>query len=597
MLARHTGRVTLRILLISRWYPSHDEPRRGLFAADLATALASLGNEVVVASFEELEAGDDEARAAAGARFTEALERPDALARPRSWGASGVPVARLPLLLEPGRRQPVERVDDHVVPLLPFGAALADRWPFDIVHVQSGLPDGLAAARLAEQVGLPILVTEHSSTLPDQLADPEAVAAYREFLRPERRISAVSRHLARAMAGRLGVASSAIAVLPNPVAVDRFVPGSEAERDPDELLYVGSRRTIKGIEGLLRAFRDVRADRPRLRLRLVGDPGSAVEETAWRELCGELRIEDAVTFEEPLDRDGVAAALRRATALVHPSRRETFGTVAAEALAVGTPVATLPSGGVDEFIGHGGTHGEIADGMEHAQLAAAISRLLARRASYDPTVLRRHVESTAGSPVVAARTVALYEELLGGRRRAAASDGGAGDPGGGGRFALPLVVGLDREAVAAAVGALPAELAAGLTVVTQVGGGELPAVGRWVEADPEAVHRERRLAIGRPLARAGGEPWWRVVARAPLIVLRRVLLDRRRAALASESIAGAIAGAGEAMAATAKDGDLVVVPLAAADVVASEGALAQGARIAPGSLRWLVDRWDAAGRP
>lgn len=608
MLARHTGPVTQRILVISRWYPSHDEPRRGLFVADLAAALENAGTDVVVATFEPIPADGEAHDTAVADAFVAPIGRPESLARPRSWGAPGVPVARLPVVGEPGRRRPIALVDEYARLLLPFGTSLAERWPFDMIHVQSGLPDGLAAARLAARLSVPLLVTEHSSTLSDQLTEPDTVAGYREFLRPERRIVAVSRSLARAIAGRLGLAASAIAVVPNAVAVDRFTPGGASLRHPDELLYLGSRRSTKGIEILLRAFAEVRTDRPRLRLRLVGDLGMPAEEARWVALAAELRIDDAVSIEGPTDREGVGAALRQASALVHPSPRETFGTVAAEALAAGTPVATLPSGGVDEIVGHAGTHGEVADGIGPSELARAIGRLLERRDSFDPVVLRSHVEATSAAPVVAARTIALYEELLGRRRRASAGDDGSASAGGAGRFVTPLVVGLDRAAVVDRIAALPEELAARLTVVTLVddGSGEpvasslgsvLPSVERWVEADPEALHRERRLALGQPFARRGEERWWRVAVRAPWILARRRLLDRRREALGRESVATAVAGAWKTLAESSRGGGPPIAPLAAGDVVAAAAAFDEGGELAPGSLRWVADRWDGAGRP
>ncbi|HKG19115.1 MAG TPA: hypothetical protein VKB00_05200, partial [Candidatus Limnocylindrales bacterium] len=40
------------VLLVARWYPSHDQPGRGTFVADVVAALAAAGAECVVASFE-----------------------------------------------------------------------------------------------------------------------------------------------------------------------------------------------------------------------------------------------------------------------------------------------------------------------------------------------------------------------------------------------------------------------------------------------------------------------------------------------------------------------------------------------------------------
>ena len=48
---------SLRVLVVARWYPSHDQPGRGSFVADLVAALLALPEralEVVVASFEAM---------------------------------------------------------------------------------------------------------------------------------------------------------------------------------------------------------------------------------------------------------------------------------------------------------------------------------------------------------------------------------------------------------------------------------------------------------------------------------------------------------------------------------------------------------------
>ena len=118
-----------------------------------------------------------------------------------------------------------------------------------------------------------------------------------------------------------------------------------------------------------------------------------------------------------------------------------------------------------------------------------------------------------------------------------------------------------------------------------------------MEADPEALHRERRLSLGQPFTRRGEERWWRTAVRAPWILARRRLLDRRREALGRESVAGAVAGAWKSLAESSRGGGPPIAPLAAGDAVAAAAAFDEGAELAPGSLRWVADRWDGAGRP
>jgi hypothetical protein len=62
-------------------------------------------------------------------------------------------------------------------------------------------------------------------------------------------------------------------------------------------------------------------------------------------------------------------------------------------------------------------------------------------------------------------------------------------------------------------------------------------------------------------------------------------------------VAVAVAGAWRTLADATRGVGPAIVPLAAGDAEAAAGALDEEAQLAPGSLRWLADRWDGAGRP
>jgi glycosyltransferase involved in cell wall biosynthesis len=380
---RAVSQPPLHVLYVARWYPSHDQLGRGTFVADLVAALVATGRvEVTVASFEPTHVrGIMETRPARAADamrvLLPGLGTPFSAHAPRSWGVSGVPVARLPVVLDGDRRRPTDIVAAHAEPLLAFATGLADRRPIDVIHAHTGLPDGLAALRVATALDLPLLVTEHASTTADELADPAARELYRRLTAPPRRVVAVSHALSRDVARALGVAESAITVLPNAVPVDGFPSAGAASRDPFELLYVGSRKASKGIETLLRAFAVLHERRPDLRLRLIGSPGLPADAVRWDALIAELGLGDAVTLEGPAPREAVAAAMRRAAVFVHPSPHETFGMVAAEALASGLPMAATPSGGVDEIVGHDGRFGAVATAITVPALVDAMERALA----------------------------------------------------------------------------------------------------------------------------------------------------------------------------------------------------------------------------
>ncbi len=600
--------------------------------ADLVGALAAEGIEPVVASFEHVPIrGSEETRAlrraAARATWAPTLTRPDALNRPSGWGVPEVPVARLPVITDAAVRGDADTLEAHAAPLLAFGLGLAERWPFEAIHAHTVLPDGLAAARLAAALGLPLLVTEHDSTIPRRLGDPATAELYRSVLGPGRRLVAVSGSSARDLAGILGVAPEAVGVIPNAVSLDLFggTPSwSPAAMPSNQLLYVGARREHKGIDTLLGAFAAVRAERPTLRLRLIGRAPSEADDARWQALAAELGVADAVAFEPPASRSEVAAAMRQATVFVHPSPHETFGMVAAEALASGLPVAATRSGGVDEILGDIGTYGELATGSDAPALAAAIGRVLDRRATFDPAQMRAHVAEAFGPTVVASRTIRAYEVLRG---EAAAADGygnparGPTTPGFGDAsaaafsegapraFRAPLVVALNRTAAVRGAILLPPPLLARLTVVTSPASERspepLPAAGRWIELDPDRRFRELLAGLEPPGPDAG--PAER--AREGLLGRRRERARRelvaRRAELRAETEAkvlrqawASVESSGPGSARDREAGRPAGVLCLYADDLDPAGPLfAAGAPLVPGAWRWLADAWDAAGRP
>ena len=309
----------------------------------------------------------------------------------------------------------VEQAARHAAVLAPFGRAHAARAvragrPLELIHAHTGLPDGLAALSLASELGLPLVVTEYDSTLPGRLSNEGAAAAYQRLV-ASAQVVAVSRALAdrigAAMAGS-GVPVPALAVLPNLVPLDRFPAPSGEPRDDDELLWVGALAEHKGIETLLRAAAIARARRPALHLRMIGG-ATAAESARWAALVRELSIGDAVVVEPAAEREAVARAMRHAGLFVHASPWETFGMVAAEALASGLPVAATPSGGVPEIVGSDGSAGEIAAAPGPEALAEAIVALRDRLDAIDRAGLRRDAVARFGPDAVLAATAAVYD--------------------------------------------------------------------------------------------------------------------------------------------------------------------------------------------
>ena len=467
----------------------------------------------------------------------------------------------------------------------------------DLLHAHVGYPDGAAVGSVARARGVPMVLTEHASYIERLAADPETRAAYLAGARAAARIVAVSRVLAERVLAGFPELRDRLVVIPNAVDIDAFRLTPIRDRDPDELLWVGYRDEGKGIPALLRALQIVRRTRPGARLRMIGRSTTDEDEAAWRDLAAELGLVDAVAFEPPADRSTVAAAMERAAVFVHPSRSETMGVVAVEALATGLPVVAVDSGGVTEILGPAPSAlGALVRAQEAEPLAAAILETLARRDHFDPARLRAHVADAYAAPAVAARLADLYDDVL-----ASAPDQPGPPAARSPRFpgppstnplatGRPILLALDRAVLDRILETFPSTVIGDALVVTS---------GGAVAGHPDAILLADRFApdlaaLLRLQGRARRPGALGLLVAPPRWLVRE--LGRRRLV---GRIQPALASLVEASVETARTGGSpsgrpLVVCLGGIDVLAVEPFRAAGqVVVAPGGARWLGD-WRAA---
>ena len=292
--------------------------------------------------------------------------------------------------------------------------ALHQERALDLIHAHFIYPDGVLAARLGRRYGVPVMTTEHALWQPwlEQHA-----AVRRQVLDALSQITVVS--VVSAAVGRSvrAVAGDRVRteILPNVVDEAVFRAPADGEAwDPDELLFVGAVRHVKGLDVLVRALPLVRARFPSARLTIVGEAFYRQwrrDELAVRRLVRELGLEPWVTFAGAADAAGVAAAMRRSAVLVVPGRRESFSAVAIEALASGTPVVATRCGGPEDILTP--DTGRLVPPEDPVALAAALTEVMHRRAGFDRAALRAHAVGRFGVAAGLARLGHLYADLLG----------------------------------------------------------------------------------------------------------------------------------------------------------------------------------------
>ncbi|HEV2779193.1 MAG TPA: D-inositol-3-phosphate glycosyltransferase [Actinophytocola sp.] len=152
------------------------------------------------------------------------------------------------------------------------------------------------------------------------------------------------------------------------------------------LAFVGRIQPLKGPDVLLRAaaelLRGGAVPRERLVVLVVGGPsGTGLESpTALQELAAELGIADVVRFRPPQPAPVLADVFRAADVVAMPSHSESFGLVALEAQACGTPVVAAAVGGLRLVVADGSS-GLLVAGHDPAAWADALASVALRPAT------------------------------------------------------------------------------------------------------------------------------------------------------------------------------------------------------------------------
>ena len=220
---------------------------------------------------------------------------------------------------------------------------------FGAIDAHYFYPDGVAAAEVGQQLGVPVVITARGSD----------VNLIGQFPGPRRRIlwaaerAAMVIAVSRALRDRLvelGVGAEKIRVLRNGVNLERFHPVDPhvaratlgLEGGP-WLALVGNLVPEKGHDLALRAA--ILVDRARVVI-----VGRGSQEQRLRALATQLGIADRVRFLAPMPQEALARVYSAADALVLASRREGWPNVLLEAMACGTPVVATDVGGCGEIV-------------------------------------------------------------------------------------------------------------------------------------------------------------------------------------------------------------------------------------------------------
>lgn len=309
---------------------------------------------------------------------------------------------------------------------------------YDVIHSHYWL-SGWAAGKLKKTWHVPIIHMFHTlGALKNRVARSQAERESERRLAVEKEIMGFSDCLVAAtcqekaqMTWLYGARPDKIKVIPCGVDSSLFRPLPRAEARarlnlPDDrhlVLFVGRIESLKGIDILLQAISRLVQSSPswkdRLRLYIIGgdflSPGEEGERQEFLrlwQLCAELGLSKQVSFLGAKEQEILPWYYSAADVVVMPSFYESFGLVALEAMACGTPVIASRVGGLAQLVQDGKT-GFLVPSGDSASLAYKLARLL------QDDGLRAEMGAQASSqarqyawPKVAPQIAKLYHQLI-----------------------------------------------------------------------------------------------------------------------------------------------------------------------------------------
>jgi D-inositol-3-phosphate glycosyltransferase len=278
-------------------------------------------------------------------------------------------------------------------------AALAGRngSGYDLIHAHYWR-SGIAALPAALELGLPFVQSFHTLAVmknralaPGDSPEPEVRIRSESFLSSQAdALIAGSATEAAELIDVVGAPAGKVWVVPPGVDTRLFTPAraiSESlvrgrlrvDNDRPILVVAGRVQPLKGQELAIAALAAMSAS-PRPLLVIAGEPTPGAERYAseLRELASMSGIEDDVRFTGALEREPLADLLAAASLVLVPSRSETFGLVALEAAASGTPVLATGALGRTGAVAVGQS-GVLLGSRDPGEWGKAITGLLADR--------------------------------------------------------------------------------------------------------------------------------------------------------------------------------------------------------------------------
>lgn len=275
----------------------------------------------------------------------------------------------------------------------------------DIIHAHF-IGNGYIAVQALDDVDIPIVLTEHYSSMNQEEIDPYYKKIGNFTYSKVSKVISVSESLARNIRSKFNV--DAI-VIPNIISLSEFEYNEDTrlKKDKFKFISVGRLHKIKNMRLLIDSFYEAFNGNENVQLNIFGD---GPERGLLEKKIKKLGIESQVFINGFADRKIIAQHMSKSNCFVLASKSETFGVSFIEAMAMGLPVISTRCGGPEEFIDD--ENGILVPVDNKTALVESLKQMHKKCNLYDRSNISTSIKLKYNEELIAAHLIDVYREIL-----------------------------------------------------------------------------------------------------------------------------------------------------------------------------------------
>ncbi|MFC4558015.1 glycosyltransferase [Virgibacillus kekensis] len=380
----------MHVLIVPSWYPTERNPIAGIFFKDQAKALQEKGYKVTIAYPEIIPL-----REKSSEKMGYSVKEEDGIITYRYS-------VRNPF---PRRFKTFERLLYSSKLKILYKEIIKEQGIPDVIHAHSSFLAGWSSNKLSAIHKVPIVLTEHSSTIGKGKLTPKQKRLLSEILSEADKVISVGPGLAKTLGEY--IPEDKLKMIPNLVNTDEF--GIETHIGSEKFRFFSLARldSNKGMDVLVDAYTNAFSSEDNTEL-VIGGDGPLKEEL--KNQVAKKGLQGNVHFLGQLNRDQVINEMQKCDAFVLASKYETFGIVYLEALASGKPIIATKCGGPEIIVNN--KNGILVPVDNQNELADALKSILKTAEEYSPEEIRQDCIARFGKERIIQDISRLYEEAI-----------------------------------------------------------------------------------------------------------------------------------------------------------------------------------------